>query len=204
MEDAIGNLQFLNRMAFCACCCERLVPNYLAFTIVEGRGDFGLLRSSLDSVWSAVLEPRVVLEWNWDKLSNLIKIAPDTDDFETIFADLAGDAVAATAYTIEGLLNPEVSVEKVTLVRQVVENSLFQYLNTVNDPEVSPHSDDSKFVKSVLTYPLMISELDRQRRDLAYLKGIDKFDFDIVENLRLSSASVGIRPIERGLVRMRF
>ncbi len=40
-----------HRVAFAASCCERLVPNYQAFALMEDWGNPRLLRRALDAAW---------------------------------------------------------------------------------------------------------------------------------------------------------
>lgn len=42
------------RLTFGGLCCERLLPNYLAFQAEAGWGDFAALRKALDCVWAHV------------------------------------------------------------------------------------------------------------------------------------------------------
>ena len=51
LEKELERLPPLYRIAFAASCCERLLPNYNAFSCMENLGDPSVLRNALNEVW---------------------------------------------------------------------------------------------------------------------------------------------------------
>jgi uncharacterized protein len=200
IKDNLRVLPLVKQIAFGASCCERLLPNYLAFSLMEGWGDFRSLRNLLDLVWTAVIDESKWTEITQISLKDTKDLAPHCDDFSTLFTPLAGDAVASIVYTIGAYLNPNESIEKLRLVLQVTENSLYQFLAAVNDPELDVHGGDASFEESIFHYPLMLAELEKQRQDIAYLLD-NQLNEAAVFHLKTSSSISGIQPLKRGLVK---
>jgi len=200
MERTIDSLPLLKKLALGASCCERLLPNYLAFSLMENWGDPQRLRAALDKVWMGLVNESHLVELHNISRSDLIQIIPDTENFTTLFTSLAGDAVASIVYAIESYLNPSESTEKILLVLQVAQNSIFQYLVAVNDAEISAHIEQPSFEEAVFNYPLMTAEIDNQTSDLNLIESSD-LDSDVVQRLRVSSENSGIQPIKRGMVK---
>jgi uncharacterized protein len=187
------------RAAFAASCCERLLPNHAAFSRVEGWGRTQVLREALDEVW-AILDGRHADEARVRALVQAcIEQAPDTEDFQSLFVSAAGDAAAAAAYTLECCLDG--SAERAALAGRLATDTLYQYLTAVNDPLTGVHVADAEFEEQMLKAPLMLAELDKQERDLRLLETQAELTPALLRELRESSASSGIRPFERGLVK---
>jgi hypothetical protein len=188
-----------HRTAFAASCCERMLPNYAAFSRVEGWGRPETLRGALDEVW-AILGGRPAREEHVRALvETCVELAPDTEDFQSLFVSAAGDAAAAVAYTLESCLDADAG--SVATVGRLATETLDQYLWRVNDPLTGVHAADADFEAQMLKAPLMLAELDRQDRDIRLLQTHDALTPALLEELRESSAYAGIRPFERGLVK---
>lgn len=195
----LGELPAGHRAAFAASCCERLLPNYAAFSRAEGWGRPEVLREALDEVW-AVLGGRPASEGRVRSLARACAgLAPDTEDFRTLFVSAAGDAAAAVSYTLECCLDGDAG--RAAMVGRLPVETLYQYLTRVNDPLTGAHAADDEFEEQMLNAPLMSAELDKQERDLRLLRARDSLTPELLEELRTSSAGVGIRPFERGLVK---
>jgi hypothetical protein len=150
--------------------------------------------------WSALVDERRHVEIANISLEEIIKLAPDCDEFSSLFTSLAGDAVASVVYTIETYLTANASLDKVRLILQVTENSLYQFLAAVNDPELDVHGGDASFEESIFHYPLMLAELEKQRQDITYLLD-NQLNEAAVVHLKTSSSISGIQPLKRGLVK---
>jgi uncharacterized protein YjaG (DUF416 family) len=68
LRQALSQLPPRNKVAFAASCCERLLPNYYAFTLAEKWGDFELLRHALDQVWLFLEEDALTSPLEIEKL----------------------------------------------------------------------------------------------------------------------------------------
>lgn len=198
LEEELQSLPRECRIAFAASCCERLLPNYQAFSVMEGWGDYALLRGALDEVWSWLageLPPKSHVR----RLARLCEeLAPDTEEFTSLFVSAAGDAAAAVSYTLECCLDGD-AVHAAT-VGGLAAESVRTYLLSVNDPSAGSHTPDPSCEEEVERAPLMRAEVQKQRADLDTLKPLRALDPDLLRGLRESAARFGIRPLERGLV----
>src|SRR5690349_17866779 len=121
-----------HRITFAASCCERLLPNYLAFSQMEKWGKPLMLREVLDSIWS-YLEGTNLSEAEIKTKRHICgTIAPDEEDFSSIFTSVALNAVAAVDLTLESIL--EQDSEQVAVVAELAFDSVFDYVRIVNDP----------------------------------------------------------------------
>ncbi len=203
LELGLIRLDQIKRMCFCASCCERILPNYLAFSLIEEWGNYQRLRDVLDEIWIGLYDPSRLSGLRNISLNELVKLGPDTEDFATLFASLAGDAVSAIIYTIEACLKPEDNSAKTKIVSDLVFDSLFEYLATVNDPNIKAHIEIDNYEKEIFSYPLMVSEIENQGRDIEYLTNISTLSKDEILALKIASANHGVQPIKRGLVKAR-
>ena len=188
-----------HRTAFAASCCERLLPNYFAFSQMEEWGEPDLLRQTLDEIWRS-LEGRPTSELRVRELmQTCTDLVPDTEDFQSLFVSAAGDAAAAIVYTLECCLDGD--AERAALVGRLATETLYQYLIRVNDPQTGVQIADPVFEEQMLRAPLMMAELKKQQQDLQLLESQEVLTSFLLENLITSSRLVGIRPFERGLVK---
>jgi uncharacterized protein YjaG (DUF416 family) len=201
-ERLAGQLRGLppgHRAAFAASCCERLLPNYAAFSRVEGWGHPEKLRAALDEVWAILGGQPAPEEHIRSLVETCVGLAPDTEDFQSLFVSAAGDAAAAVAYTLECCLDGD--ADRAAIVGRLSTETLYQYLLRVNDPLTGVHMADADFEGQMLRAPLMLAEHDRQERDLRLLQTLETLPPVLLKELRESSMSGGIRPFERGLVK---
>lgn len=189
-----------HRTAFAASCCERMLPNYTAFSRMENWGRPEMLRGALDEVWE-ILGGRPAREEHIRPLfETCVGLAPDTEDFQSLFVSAAGDAAGAVAYTLECCLDGD--AERAAMVGRLSTETLYQYLSMVNDPLTGVHVTDADFEEQILKAPLMLAELDKQERDIRLLQTHDTLTPAVLKELREASAYAGIRPFERGLVKL--
>ena len=198
LEEELLPLAFEHRVAFAACCCERLLPNYRAFSLMEGWGDYLFLRGALDEVWSWLAGERLSESNVRGAAERCAELAPDTEEFASLFVSAAGDAAAAVAYTLECCLDGEAA--RAATVGRLAAESVYMYLLTVNDPLTDAHASDPAFEQAMESAPLMRAEVGKQRADLDRLKSLRVLNSETLRGLRESSARSGIRPLERGLV----
>lgn len=221
LTQALRELPVKHRVAFAASCCERLFPNYQAFTVMENWGNPKVLRQALDEVWQFLKEDALSKEHIHGLIQACEAVIPDTEDFITIFTGAAGDAAAAILYTLESCLDG--SPERLALVGRVAISTLDDYLYTVNDlafgwdllaPNEWGQLTPSMRIELVKHYqqeldkwiqqaPLMRAELAKQQQDLEALKAHTVLDPDFLEQMRHSSSKMGIQPFARGFVKVR-
>lgn len=88
-------------LAFASSCCERLLPNYSVFRSEVNWGNDAPLRQALDRLWAlssgAAVQP--------NEISNLTAqceaVAPDAEDFDSLFTASAQDAVLAICSALD-------------------------------------------------------------------------------------------------------
>jgi uncharacterized protein YjaG (DUF416 family) len=99
-------LRIQRQIAFAASCCERMLPNYVAFSRIEKWGDPDLLRRSLDEVWY-FLRGRPLSTNRMERLAaQCYCVIPHTEDFGSALASAALDAAISVTLTLEACANP--------------------------------------------------------------------------------------------------
>jgi uncharacterized protein YjaG (DUF416 family) len=199
LREELSILPVNHRIAFAASCCERLMPNYMAFYCMEKWGDPAVLRRALNEVWDFLTGTPLPVEKIKELTQECIAQAPDTEDFTSLFTSAAGDASAAIAYALESCIDG--NEECIALIGRLPTETLYQYLSTVNDPLVGSHIADPAFEEWIAKAPLIIVELEKQQQDLAILKSHTILEPDFLNQLRQSSAAAGLQPFGRGLLR---
>jgi uncharacterized protein YjaG (DUF416 family) len=195
----LSTLPFWHRLAFAASCCERMLPNYVAFHRMERWGDPAPLEQGLDYLWRCTLthdpNPLVVHRL----IAACEAVVPDTEDFESVFCSLALDAANSVILGLEACGGDDVA--RAVEIAESSVNGIIRYLERVNDPVAVPHlvMDQSTYTY-VLASPLLRAELDKQRRDLAALAACQRLDAHVIDQMRAESRETGIQPIRRGLV----
>lgn len=195
----LSTLPFRHRLAFAASCCERMLPNYVAFHRMERWGDPAPLERGLDYLWRCTLtydpDPLVVHRL----IAACEPVVPDTEAFESVFCSLALDAANSVLLGLEACVGDD--VERIAEIAELSVDGIVGYLQLVNDPIAVPHlvRDQSTYTY-VLASPLLRAELDKQRRDLAALAVCQRLDAHIIDQMRAESRETGIQPIRRGLV----
>lgn len=199
--DILNRLNLIShrhRIAFAASCCERLLPNYQAFWVMERWGNPRILRKAMDKVWAVPKDDNLSdLEVN-ELQSQCSDVMPDTEDFTSFFAGLAINAVAAIIHTLIYCLNSDLN--ELLLVSRLSSESVENYLNAVNDPHTGVHAAKKQFDDWILTAPLLHAEVEKQKQDLEILSSSTDLTTTLIESLRLSSRKTGIQPFNRGLV----
>lgn len=212
LRKSLGILPHKHQMVFAASCCERLFPNYRAFTLLEHWGRPQLLRTTLDEIWKSVEEEALSRERVLTLIQAMNTITPHTEDFTSIFVSLAEDAVAAVIYTLEHHLDGD--VERVVLVARKVVESVESYLEAVNGVSLlqrkkrHPELTHEEWMREMNRFdqwidqdaPLMIAEIEQQAWDLQKLHSHPKLTKDMLHEMVSLSRIVGVQPFARGLV----
>ena len=156
LEEKLKQLGPLQRAAFAAACCERLLPNYSVFQEQENWGNTSVLRNALDRIWEC-LEKGARPQNNLPHLiSECEALIPNPDDFENPLLSAALHAGAALVGTLEcyrsGGLEPAIQVA--TCALDTVDMALID--QGLDDPEIETH-------------PWIKREIARQEADLKTL-----------------------------------
>lgn len=173
LERILSALEPWKCTAFMVRCCERMVPNYEAFSAETGFGDTEVLKESLNSAWMWI-ETGLVLSNVQELKRRCDQQTPQTEDHKSPYTSAALDAANAAYLVLDSLTGPEVSqaVEVATLARDTVDLYIQERFG------LDPNSPDLE--TTILMHPLMQAELSRQRRDLDDLgSSIDRKAFAI-------------------------
>lgn len=136
--EELGALTLRHCALFAAATSERLLPNYQAFSLLEGWGDYSVLRSSLDYVWSNIIANNVPVT-NPSPVKKMRRLClrqmPDADDFVSLFGPLAQEAIAGIVCALE-------SIEKGDAIRTadfawICTRTVKDYLAAVSTPYLS-------------------------------------------------------------------
>lgn len=155
-----GNRQ----LTFGVLCCERLVPNYMAFQAGAGWGDQAGLRKSLDLTWSWLLGEKIEEVEIKNSIARCEKLAPSSDDFDLLLVTAAQDACFAICCALDWLLKEDVG--KVVQAANYAIDSIDLYVQEIE----SMWPEDPGLESKILLHPLMQKELRKQHDQLAYLE----------------------------------
>jgi uncharacterized protein YjaG (DUF416 family) len=181
MEVNLSKLPFQHQLVFTSLCCERLIPNYMEFTRIEGWGDFRILRETLDWIWHSSING----DLSTVQVKRLIQLCekeiPDTEEFESIYVSFALDVANAIVETLKFIEDREFLhiVDIASLCRDTVD----MFIQEENDMDYT----DPEFEQKILRHPLMVNELQRQNEIIRYLESCSELNSEIVQQLRNSS-----------------
>lgn len=170
------------RVAFCAACCQRMLHNYDKFSRMENWGRPHLLTTALAAVWSC-LEGRPLAKARIDELARECEeVAPDTEQFSSLYASSALDAASALVETLRCCEDGD--PRRGVIVGGAARDSVDMYLQMRD--QLDPRAPTLE--AAILRDPLMKRELERQRADLATLRTAPILDREVLSSLRESSS----------------
>lgn len=201
LEPVFRELVSLNktqRLAFAASTCERMLPVYSAFTLMEGWGDYLALRKALQEVWRIIRDE----DWSSTTVSCLLPACtanlPDPERFSSIFANGAQSCCSALLITLEAIGSS--SASGVSAVAELADDTIWEYLYTVNDPQPLKFEEDKQFLRYLETHPMRTLERQKQLEDLQYIRSSASITDMVIRTLRKEAHKYGIQPFYRGLV----
>lgn len=194
LEKELEGLSPLHRIAFAASCCQRLLPNYNAFSHQENWGNPSVLRTALDEVWQILQGKPVDATLIRRLIEDCSDVIPDLDDFTSpnlIYDVEAQEAAIAICNTLEACLDP--TSQQIIKVARCITNTLDAFI---------PYGDKSfniseskvgleKLQEAIASHPLAGREMTKQNEDLHRLNQAKKLDRDFVEWLRTSFNNEG-------------
>lgn len=159
------------RVLFAATAAERLLPAYLSYSRLTGRGDPTALSAALDRLWRDIEGQRMDSEQVQEGLELVMKLIPQEDDSSWIPEQArAEDAAGAVAYALRCRENGR-SAESAWAAQRAYE-ALDHFVIAKTGIDTSrPGANDE-----VLSSPLVQAELSRQRRDIDELLARDRED----------------------------
>lgn len=191
LETELEFIPSFHTLAFAASICERLLPNYNAFSKSENFGNFYVLRQALDEIWQFLQNNSVdrtrVPQLIYDCDSDLI--IPHADDFGVGYALEAQEAAFALCNTLEACLNP--TPKAILKVAEHATNTIDAFINFDETFSLLQSQDMTKYKQVVANHSLAVQEMAKQQEDLQRLKEVNKLDEEILNWLRTSSYNGG-------------
>jgi hypothetical protein len=166
LEGQLSDLPFPNQLAFAASCCERAFPNYVCFAKEERWGDPSILRSAIDKTWEVVLGRSYTLTEIKELENRCRMVTPSSDNFPGIDVTAAQEAAFMVTLLLQFCYDNKTSyaVRIATFARDTVDMYIQVHENLApSDPDLE---------QKIANHPLMQRELDRQKSDLAALRGL--------------------------------
>jgi uncharacterized protein len=160
LKERLKKLDSKQQLAFAALCCERLLPNYLAFQQDAGWGDVGSVRQALDCVWAFLHDQSPSTQEIKNATVSCESVAPNSDDFVSLYVTSAQDACFAVCGLLDYLL--ENDVDKVVQAATYAIDSVDLYVQEIE----SMAPNDPQLEQKILTHRLMQRELGQQEQDL--------------------------------------
>lgn len=180
LENRLSMLDNPHQLAFGAACCERMLPNYVAFQKDTGWGDVTPIRDALDAIWSHLVGDLV----DFQNVKRFIKscevVAPSSDNFESLYVTAAQDACFAVCSLLDFV---EVGgVNKIVQAATYATDSIDLYVQEIegmdpNDPGLEQQIRDHRFMQR---------ELEQQERDLEAIEEAAIINPSFLEKLKNS------------------
>ncbi len=200
-ETLVRRLRELGRdgqIAFAAACCERMLPNYDGFCVMEGWGDPALLRRALDRIWAAVDGREIPADEIQSLLAACDAIIPDAEDVASAFTGVAQYAVASVMHVLEFLSTGK--LDELAAAAGLAEESIYEYLHAACDQYLRTSELDEALDQWVRNSPMITDERNLQGEEMELIASWGGRNADLIRRLQENSRSAGIQPIRRGMV----
>ena len=189
LDQELERLQPFHRLAFAAACCERMLPNYNAFSRMENWGNPSILRIALDEVWHILQGKPVDAALIQQLIEDCEDAIPDSDEIGGFYDVEAQEAAIAICVTLETCLDP--SVQQIIRVVNCVTNTIDAFVlerdKSFNESEVGL----KKLQELIANHPLAVREMVKQSEDLQKLKETLSLNKHLIEWLHTSSNNNG-------------
>lgn len=178
--NRLNKLADEKRLVFGALCCERLLPNYKAFQLDTGYGNYELLRDALDIMWLHIFDKKMTFDQIKKTISFCESIVPDSENFDSIMTASAQDACFAICSLFDYLLKND--VRNIVQVATFATDSVDLYIQEIENMD----SADPELEDKILRHHLMQMELTQQENDLKFLEQASFIDEAILSKLKSS------------------
>jgi hypothetical protein len=166
LENVVAEMSELthaHRLAFCASCCERALPNYSTFVSRESWGMVEPFRKALDAAWSVASGRRP--DADLGELKNLCESwVPDSDDFPSAEAAAAQDAALMVLVLLEHVTDADARhCQRIASFSRDTVDMWVQLAEKLDSaaPELEEQIEQSR---------LMQREIGKLREDIAVLQ----------------------------------
>ena len=167
LNEKLVSMPNWKKLVFALSICERLYPNFVQFCDEANYTGEDKLRRCLDSAWKSVELGES--DVNYRYYSQVCEsLAPDTEEYDTVFVSSAIDAAASISYLMSYfvVLDHGLIIEIASLACDSVD----MFVQELED--FNPRGLDLE--EKILEHPLMQAELSRQRTDIEFLDSIDQ------------------------------
>ncbi|MDA9558001.1 DUF416 family protein [Vibrio sp.] len=170
-------------IAFMACLCERMYPNFVAFSKVSDLTDDNIYKDILDSIWESltVKTAKVNFEKQLEKLEEII---PNSDEYTFYGVIPAIDACIALSTLLHGLLDRDYLTENTEKASQISVLTVAQ-LESI-EQEVNIDNENQK------DFDVINDEWDAQWEIFRLLKEPEERDIELLKGLRSDLRDIGI------------
>ena len=180
LKAQLEHLDERRQLAFGAVCCERLLPNYEAFSRDAGWGDVAPLRHALDRIWDYLGGANLGAEEADAALEACEVVVPDSEDHASPYVTAAQDACFAVCALYDFVLDPQ--SDHIADVTRFATDSVDLYVQEIE--QMRP--DDPQLEQKIAGHQLMQRELAQQKRDLDAISAHPSVDATFLVVLRNS------------------
>lgn len=164
LEEELKQLPPLHRVAFAASICERMLPNYNAFSRMENWGDPSVPRKALDEIWQTLAgKPTDVA-----KVSQLREdcgredVFPDSDEFyDSYYLLEAQEALFAIRSTLLAYLDSDVQ-NIIWVVKTARFNTIELFIRARDEHfKLRQYKDKKDKLEVIANHPLAVREMTK-------------------------------------------
>lgn len=193
LEQELKELPHLHRVAFAAAICERMLPNYNAFSRMENWGNPSVPRKALDYIWQS-LQGKPADEAQLRQLAedcaseDICPYSEDTDEFcSSYYLFEAQESLAAIYASLQAYLNPT-SLQFIIQVVKCARFNTIELFICARDKSfnASQYKDKKDKLEAIANHALAVRELAKENEDLQRLKEAKTLDCELLKWLRTS------------------
>lgn len=195
-----SELPLTHQLAFGATVCEKLIPDYEAFTLVHRWGNLSLLRSTLNVIWELAQGKTLTPEEVTELRAVLAHITPELDEFKSLYTMLAANATCTVDYLLQFYATH--AILHIENLVKLVGNGIGYYIQGVGYPSATFLSQDEtkRFLEWVYNAPMLLTEYAYQKRDLELLKASPQLTVEVLSQLQKNAQQGGIGILRNGLI----
>lgn len=191
IKKLIKELEPAQNAAFVALTCEKMLPNYFRFSEIEKWGNSEIYTEALTTLYGFVLNQSYDKEYIVRIMDDLEANSPDLDEFDSPTASYALDTSSAMLEAVSFLLDGK--IEHIYNCATYATDTVDMFIQELND--LDPNHPNLGNIIDKNGY--MVNETERQERMLKLLTDINRFDVDIIKNLRVENGAKNLIDIEQ-------
>jgi uncharacterized protein len=180
LKERLVQLDKKQQLAFGAVCCERLLPNYVAFQQDSGFGNSASLREALNFVWAFLGGQSPSASEIEEVTITCESVAPNSEDSSSLYVTAAQDVCFAICSLLDFMR--EYNPEKIVQVATYATDSVDLYVQETES--LAPSDPDIE--ERILTHRLMQRELRQQNADLEVIESNRSLSQDFLIELKSS------------------